>query len=253
MDEDEKLPENVAPERETVPEGETVPEEERRPGGAILIVDDEQNIRLALKRALEVFERPVRVAGSGEEAMEQLEADGIALMLLDLKLPRMDGMKVLRRVSESWPQVRVIVITAHGSVAHAVEAMRLGAVDFVEKPFAPDEIRGIVRDVLSRDDLDPARAHDFADHMALAKRCVNERRLAAAIEHARRAVAADPQSSEGFNLLGALYEISGHIADAQKHYRVALDLDPTNRTAAKNLERSVARSWHVADRRPDLG
>lgn len=231
---------------------QAIPEDERR-DGAILIVDDEQNIRLALKRALEIFACPLRLATSGEEAIEQLQADGIVLMLLDLRLPRMDGMEVLRWVSENWPQVRVIIITAHGSVAHAVEAMRLGAVDFIEKPFAPDEIRGIVRDVLARDDLEPAHAHGFADHIALAKRCVNERRLAAAIEHARRGVGADPGRSEGFNLLGALYEISGDMTEAQKHYRVALDLDPRNRTAAKNLERSVGRSWHVADRRPDLG
>lgn len=230
-----------------------MPEREEGPKGAILVVDDEQNIRLALRRALEIFGHPVRVAASGEEAVEQLETDGVALMLLDLKLPGIDGMEVLRRVAENWPQVRVVIITAHGTVAHAVEAMRLGAVDFIEKPFAPDEIRGIVRDVLSRDDLDPARAHDFADHIALAKRCVNERRLTAAIEHARRAVAADPRRSDGFNLLGALYEIAGNIAEAQKHYRVALDLDPTNKTAAKNLERTVGRTWHVADRRPDLG
>lgn len=228
---------------------------EREPGarGAILVVDDEQNIRVALRRALEVFARPVRAAASGEEALELLEADGIAFMLLDLRLPGMNGMEVLRRLSESWPHVRVVVITAHGTVTDAVEAMRLGAVDFIEKPFAPDEIRAVVRDVLSRDDLDPSHAYDFADHIALAKRCVNERRLMAAIEHARRAVAADPQRSDGFNLLGALYEIAGEISDAQRQYRVALDLDPTNKRAAKNLERTVGRSWHVGDRHPDLG
>lgn len=228
-------------------------QEDTSSDGAILIVDDEQNIRLALSRALEIFGHPVRLAASGNEAIEQLERNGVALILLDLRLPGIDGMEVLHRVSEDWPQVRVIIITAHGTVSHAVEAMRLGAVDFIAKPFAPDEIRAVVRDVLSRDDLDPSRAYGFADHIALAKRCVNERRLAAAIEHGKRAVAADPRRSDGFNLLGALYEISGDIAEAQRHYRVALDLDPTNRRAAKNLERSVGRSWHVGDRRPDIG
>lgn len=228
-------------------------EEHGPPHGAILIVDDEQNIRLALRRALELFGHPLLLAASGHEALEQLERNDVVLIVLDLRLPEMDGMEVLRRVSENWPQVRVIIITAHGTVSHAVEAMRLGAVDFIEKPFGPDEIRAIVRDVLSRDDLDPARAYGFDDHIALAKRCVNERRLSAAIEHGKRALAADPERSDGFNLLGALYEISGNIKEAQRHYRVALDLDPTNRTAAKNLERSVGRSWHVGYRRPDLG
>jgi DNA-binding NtrC family response regulator len=221
---------------------------------AILIVDDEKNIRLMLRRTFEVFGRPINVAVNGDDALQQLEKQATALMLLDLKMPGIDGMEVLRRVSERWPQVRVIIVTAHGTVASAVEAMKLGAVDFIQKPFSPEEVRQLARSVLEREAIDPAKAHGYADHIALARRCVNERRLSAALEHARKAVSADPGSSEGFNLLGALHEILGDVAEAQKSYRIALDLDPTNEVAAKNLQRSVRRSWDASEgRRPDLG
>jgi CheY-like chemotaxis protein/PAS domain-containing protein len=72
---------------------------------------------------------------------------------MDLKLPGMDGMEVLRRVREARPDIKIIVITAYGTIKSAVEAMQLGAVDVIQKPFAPREIRDLVRKVIDRDTL----------------------------------------------------------------------------------------------------
>ena len=116
--------------------------------GSILIVDDDKNILLSLSIALEKLNVPVETAASGAEAMEKLGQGEYELMLLDLRMPGMDGMEVLRRVSQQRPEIKVIIITAYGSIDLAVEAMKLGAVDFLQKPFDVAEVRGVVRRLL---------------------------------------------------------------------------------------------------------
>ena len=94
----------------------------------ILVVDDEKNIRLTLVQALESAGMLVQTAGDGEEALRLLSEADFNLVLLDLKLPGMDGLEVLRRIRQSRPKLRVIIITAHGTIEYAVEAMKSGAV-----------------------------------------------------------------------------------------------------------------------------
>ena len=113
--------------------------------GSILIVDDDKNIRLSLAMALEKLNVPVKTASSGEGSMEKLGQGDYEFMLLDLRMPGMDGVEVLRRVSQQRPEIKVIIITAYGSINLAVEAMKLGAVDFLQKPFDVAEVRGVVR------------------------------------------------------------------------------------------------------------
>ena len=80
--------------------------------GSILVVDDDKNILLSLSIALEKLNVPVETAASGEEAMEKLGQGDYEFMLLDLRMPGMDGMEVLRRVSQQRPEIKVIIITA---------------------------------------------------------------------------------------------------------------------------------------------
>jgi DNA-binding NtrC family response regulator len=222
------------------------------PEPAILVVDDEKNIRLTLSRALEELERPIMTAVNGEDALQQIEDGNVGVMLLDLKMPGMDGMEVLRRVAEERPDIRVVIITAHGDVPNAVEAVRLGAVDFMQKPFSPDEVRVVVQGLIDRAAVKSSRAESYEEHIALAKRAVNERHLGAAVEHAHRAIARDSTRAEAFNLLGVLFEITGDRTEAQKQYRVALELDPTNRAAAANLQRSTSGRWSGKQGPPEL-
>jgi DNA-binding NtrC family response regulator len=118
---------------------------------AVLIVDDEKNIRMTVSRCLETLELGTDTAVNGEEALDKLKQKDYGALLLDLKLPGMDGMEVLRQVRDAWPATRVIIITAHGTIDSAVEAMKLGASDFIQKPFTPDEIRTVVSRVLKQD------------------------------------------------------------------------------------------------------
>lgn len=206
----------------------------------VLIVDDEKNIRLTLVQTLEPLGVEVDTAANGEEALGKLEQNDFGLILLDLKMPGMDGMQVLEKIREVRPDIRVIIITAYGSIESAVEAMKLGAVDFIQKPFAPVEIRGLVSQVFNREAIDEQGADDYAAHFELAKKAVSERHFEAAIGHVKKAISMDPGRAEAFNLLGALQEIKGERLDALKNYRAALSLDPTYEPAQKNLDRSTS-------------
>jgi len=208
----------------------------------ILIVDDEKNIRLTLSQSLESLGMPIQTAVNGEEALQKLNETPFGLVFLDLKMPGIDGMEVLRRIKNNWPRIRVIIITAYGTIESAVEAMKIGAVDFIQKPFSPGEIRDLATLVLEREELDQGSAVDYTPLIELTKRHVSNRDFARARETAKKAIAKDPAQPEAYNLLGALFEINHNILEAQKFYRAALDIDPTFKPAETNLDRTT--SWH---------
>lgn len=207
-------------------------------GARVLVVDDDRNIRVSIAHALEASGYQVACAATGEEALAMLGASPFDLVLLDLKLPAIDGMEVLRRARICCPRAKVVIISAHGRVDSAVEAMRLGASDFVEKPFTPQEIRAAVRSA-----LDPAPEESgtaaYAQLLAETRGSIRERRLDVALARLRRAIALEPTRPEAFNLLGAAVHLGGERYKAQSYFRAALALDPTYRPARVNLERSV--------------
>jgi CheY-like chemotaxis protein len=117
----------------------------------VLIVDDEKNIRLALSRSLEILGVETESTQDGEEALAKLREKEFGLILLDIRMPGMDGMEVLRQVRESSPDIRIIILTAYGTIELAVEAMKLGADDFIQKPFVPEQIRERVARLIDRE------------------------------------------------------------------------------------------------------
>jgi K+ transport systems, NAD-binding component len=129
-----------------------------------------------------------------------------------------------------------------GTVESAVEAMKLGAVDFIQKPFSPAEIRELAIRVMAREVLEVESAVDYPSLIELTKRCISNQEFPAACETVRKAIAADPAHPEAYNLLGVLLEIKGGRLEAQKFYRAALDMDPTFKSAWANLDRTT--SWH---------
>lgn len=106
----------------------------------VLIVDDEANMRWALDKALSKVGYEVLTAENGQAALESIREDRPDLVLLDLKMPKMDGIEVLRELKTLIPELLVIMMTAHGSTATAIEAMKLGAYDYIMKPFDIDEL-----------------------------------------------------------------------------------------------------------------
>src|SRR4051794_7463200 len=113
------------------------------PHATVLIVDDEPGIRLMFRTTLESLGYTTREAGDGAAALATLAEGRPDVVLLDLKMPVMDGMETLRRMRDSGDDTPVVIVTAHGSVPDAVAAMKLGAVDFLSKPITPDALRRV--------------------------------------------------------------------------------------------------------------
>ena len=120
----------------------------------ILIVDDERNIRSTLARSLRLEGYATTEAANGREALERLGERDVDLVLLDLQMPELDGLEVLERMAQRGERVPAIVLTAHGTVEKAVRAIRLGAVDFIEKPPSTERILVAVAGALRRGELE---------------------------------------------------------------------------------------------------
>src|SRR5262245_60664753 len=119
----------------------------------VLIVEDDEVFLRPLRRALELEGFDVLTAGSGEEALDLLKREDVDLALTDQRLPGMDGVQVVRRLKAERPEIGVVVMTAYGTIGAAVEATRLGAEDYLVKPFEPDEILLVLRRALEFRDL----------------------------------------------------------------------------------------------------
>ena len=117
---------------------------EIRPDATILVVDDEQDIRDASERILVRTGFQVLKATNGQEALNILDMDGIDIVLLDLKMPGMDGLEVLKQIRKRGETIQVIVITGYATVETAIEAMKQGAYDFIPKPFKLTQLRDLI-------------------------------------------------------------------------------------------------------------
>lgn len=110
----------------------------------VLVVDDEQVLAGAMGDYLGRYGYAVSIKGSGEDALKIIDQQPPDIVVLDHRLPRMDGLAVLRKIKDSRPEIEVIMLTAHGSVENAVEAMKLGAFDYLNKPVDLEELRLVV-------------------------------------------------------------------------------------------------------------
>jgi CheY-like chemotaxis protein/glycine cleavage system H lipoate-binding protein len=114
----------------------------------ILFVDDEQ---IVLDSALKLLRKEpfqVETALSAAVGLERLGQGGVQVVLTDLMMPGMDGMEFLQKVKESWPAIPVVMVTGYATISTAMQAMKLGAFDYIAKPFTKSELRGIVKRAL---------------------------------------------------------------------------------------------------------
>lgn len=119
----------------------------------VLVVDDEEIVCESVKRILEEEGYEVEVALSGFEAFDKIAVNPYDIVITDLKMPGMDGMEVLRRLRREYPNTIVIMITGFSTVETAVEAMKLGAFDYIPKPFTPDEVSVVVKKAVEQKNL----------------------------------------------------------------------------------------------------
>ncbi|QCQ21457.1 ATP-binding response regulator [Desulfoglaeba alkanexedens] len=120
----------------------------------VLVIDDEEIARVACRRVLSREGIEVTLAPSGREGLEILARDPHDLVLVDLKMPEMDGVEVARRIHELDPSIVIVIITGYATVESAVAAMKQGAYDYLPKPFTPDELLIVVRRGLEKRRLD---------------------------------------------------------------------------------------------------
>jgi len=119
----------------------------------VLIVDDEKNIREGLGKALEMEGYEIYLAEDGEAAKKQIEKYEIDLVIADLKMPKMSGEELLKYITSSYPTIPVIILTGHGTIENAVNAMRNGAYDFLTKPVNLDRLALLVKRALAKREL----------------------------------------------------------------------------------------------------
>lgn len=116
----------------------------------ILVVDDEEVVRHSHIRTLASMHCTVEVVRDGSEALEVMEQRPVDVVLLDLRMPGMDGMSVLKTIKQRWPDTEVVIITGYPTVDSAKEAVRLGAYDYLSKPVGPDEVINVANGAITQ-------------------------------------------------------------------------------------------------------
>ena len=156
--------------------------------GTVLFVDDEASMRQAVSQWLELAGFELIVHDNGASALGKLSTDFPGILVTDLKMEGIDGLELLRRSHAIDPELPVLVITGHGDVETAVEAMQLGAYDFIEKPFAPERFLDIVRHAGEKRQLviENRRLRRAVNEQTLSSRIIGTSRVA---EKLRAAVA----------------------------------------------------------------
>jgi DNA-binding response OmpR family regulator len=204
----------------------------------ILIVDDEKNVRLNYRMTLETEGYTIFEAASGAVALEELVGGSFDLAILDMRMPGMDGLELLAKMREFGSGVPAMIVTAYSDVPHAVKAMKLGAIDFLQKPLQPEELRRIVTEILKRHAPQKEQVvENFNSHIVAAKRCLNLRSFAMARIHLAKALELNNKAVEAFNLAGVLAELLEDVDKAKRYYGQAIKLNKNYEPAQQNMRR----------------
>lgn len=170
--------------------------------GCVLLVDDEEDLRAPLSQGLELSGHHVMATGDPEAALERITRDFYGVLVTDIRMPGTDGFEVMRRAFEIDPALPVVLITGHGDVPLAVEAMRAGAYDFMEKPFSVSRLDSVVERALDKRRLvleNRKLREELADRTGIEGRLVGR---TPAMEQLRRTVVALAATDADVLILG---------------------------------------------------
>jgi DNA-binding NtrC family response regulator len=201
----------------------------------ILVADDERNIRKNLAMVLEAQGYQVDEAKDGDEALDLCKQNHPDIAFVDLQMPKMQGLEVLAHIRALSPKTAVVIITAYGTAANAVQAMKLGAVDFLEKPFDPGIIKILSEEVLFRQKL--GSSSSFDDLMHLADLARGRKALIEARGYLKAAMSRAPDRPEPYYWLGFLWEAEKDEKRAVQYYYMAVSADHSFQPAAEALKR----------------
>jgi DNA-binding NtrC family response regulator len=201
----------------------------------ILVVDDERNIRNNLGMVLEAEGYKVDKASNGDDALLRVKEGLYDIVFVDIQMPKMDGLELLGYLRGLRPKMPVVMLTAYGTVSRAVEAMKLGAVDFLEKPFDPKAIQLLCQEILERQKIGTSGTVDELLHLAELAR--ERKAYVEARAYLKTAMQRDLTRPEPHYQLGELAESEGHTSHAVHYYYMALDAQSTFQPARDALKR----------------
>jgi DNA-binding response OmpR family regulator len=208
----------------------------------ILIADDEPNIQTMVRMCLSTEGYDLEQVVDGRAAMDAIRRTPPDLLLLDLAMPVMDGNAVLRELQDqrAIPGIRVVVMTAHGSVRTAVQAIRMGASDFLEKPFRPEDLRISIASVLDETTVALSeRAENYDTVLGEVRDSLRAGKLDLAEALLMRAGTISDMDPDFLNLAGVVHEAHGRAGSAKRFFEKALAVDETYEPARVNLMRNI--------------
>jgi len=201
----------------------------------VLVVDDERNIRKNLCMVVEAAGYAADAARDGDEALGKCRELHYDVAFVDLRMPKMDGLTLLSYLRSQDPNTAVVILTAHGSITDAVDAMKLGAVDFLQKPFDPKKIPLLIEEILLRQKLGSGGSVEDLLHLAQLAR--ERSALVEARAYLKAAMLRDIKHPEPYFWLGLLCESEGDARLAAQYYYMALDSAPSFDRAREALIR----------------
>lgn len=201
----------------------------------VLVADDERNIRKNLAMVLESQGYRVDEAKDGDEALDLCKQSHPDIAFVDLHMPKMQGLDVLAHIRALSPKTAVVIITAYGSAANATDAMKLGAVDFLEKPFEPKFIGVLAEEIILRQRIQPKGSFD--DYMHLADLAEGRNALIEARAYLKAAMLLALDRAEPCWRLGSLWEKEGDQKLAVQYYYMAISADHSFEPAVSALKR----------------
>ena len=197
----------------------------------VLCVDDEKNVRNLMRKVLEDEGYEVVAVSSGEEAQELLNRERFNILTLDLKLPGISGIDLLKKLQEEGMEVPAIVISAIATPEAIVEAMKNGAVDFLSKPFSPEELLEKVKGVLEMEKM------TFNKMERIAKNLIEKGKYDESEKIVRKMFSLVPSSPIPHYLYSLILSSRGNKDLALKHLKAALTLDGNYHPAREELKK----------------
>jgi CheY-like chemotaxis protein len=211
---------------------EQTPPRSTQPKRKVLVVDDEKNIRMTVQHSLMAANYDVETAANGLEGLEKFRGDHYDLILMDLRMPQVNGIEMLREIREKDTHIAAVVITAYLTIDTLLEAFALGVSDYIRKPFSPNDVRETVRRVIARETLD---IHHLPDTLEGARKALAEHDIPKAKELARQAIAKNTNDPDAYAFLGILEHLDGDMKAAEQTFHEALLLDPQHQLSRDYL------------------
>ncbi|CAM2901355.1 response regulator [Hathewaya histolytica] len=184
----------------------------------ILVVDDTKNIRTLLKTCLELNGYEVYTTASSEDALTILRGTQIDLAFLDIKMPKVSGTELLRKMRNLGISTPVIIMTAFATIKNAVDCTKLGAVAYIQKPFTANKVKTILDEVW---ESIQNKESEIEKNLKLAEDLIKINKLEEALILLKKSLALNPSCSTTYNLMGKIYELKKDFQKAETFFSVA--------------------------------